>query len=323
MISGSFGGVNLEDIDFAEIYEGIPKAYWHNCILSLEDGIITYELAFAKLDYKSKCFNAGRGYNVESGVCDWQYSQHILIFDNVPEIYDCTIHTIISDEKNPYNHIYTFLGSIEQAIKNCMKYDYDFGEYLGITSKSISFSTEITFSLLSIVCYKGKLFTKFIYGILLSLIMIAGEYICIVPFTTKMIPMTVNEDMNTLTAMLFSFILELASKIALGVMAISEPKFPLVQSISKNLIHFRKLSGMTQTELAEKINYSDKSISKWERGDGVPDIFVLTEIAEIFGVTVNDFLSEESMLKKKLKSKKNLMKKNQKKRQKKNMNINY
>lgn len=128
---------NLEDIDFAEIYEGIPKAYWHNCILSLEDGVITYELAFAKLDYKSKCFNAGRGYNVESGVCDWQYSQHILIFDNVPEIYDCTIHTIISDEKNPYNHIYTFLGSIEQAIKNCMKYDYDFGAYLGITSKSI------------------------------------------------------------------------------------------------------------------------------------------------------------------------------------------
>lgn len=76
----------------------------------------------------------------------------------------------------------------------------------------------------------------------------------------------------------------------------------LTKIISKNLIHFRKLFGMTQTELAERINYSDKSVSKWERGDGVPDIFVLTEIAEIFGVTVNDFLSEESMPKKKLKA---------------------
>lgn len=128
---------NLEDIDFAEIYEGIPKAYWHNCILSLEDGIITYELEFAKLEDKSKHFNAARGYNVRSGVCDWQYSQHILILDNIPEVYDCPVKSILSNIKNPYQHIYTFLGSVELAIKQCMKYDHDFGEYLGIISKSI------------------------------------------------------------------------------------------------------------------------------------------------------------------------------------------
>ena len=46
--------------------------------------------------------------------------------------------------------------------------------------------------------------------------------------------------------------------------------------------------------LAEQLNYSDKSVSKWERGDGLPDIGVLISMAEIFGVTVNDLVSEHS-----------------------------
>lgn len=49
---------------------------------------------------------------------------------------------------------------------------------------------------------------------------------------------------------------------------------------------------MTQAELAEKINYSDKNVSKWERAEGVPDVLVLHELAELYGVTVNDFLIE-------------------------------
>ena len=75
----------------------------------------------------------------------------------------------------------------------------------------------------------------------------------------------------------------------------------LTETISKNLAHFRKLSGMTQAQLAQKLNYSDKSVSKWERGEGVPDALVLYEIANIFGVTVNDFFDESSVLKKKIK----------------------
>lgn len=67
----------------------------------------------------------------------------------------------------------------------------------------------------------------------------------------------------------------------------------LAQIIAANLTAYRKLNGMTQAELAEKINYSDKSVSKWERGDGVPDIYVLALLAEIYGVTVNDLISEE------------------------------
>lgn len=64
--------------------------------------------------------------------------------------------------------------------------------------------------------------------------------------------------------------------------------------VAANLVRYRKAAGMTQLELAEKINYSDKSVSKWERGDGMPDVFVLYSLAEIYGVTVNDFLCEHT-----------------------------
>lgn len=128
---------NLNEINFLDIYEGIPKAYWHNCILSLEDAVITYELAFSKLGLKSREFNALRGYNVDTGVCEWQYSQHIMFFDGRSEIYDCLPHIITVNENDVYSHIYLFLGSLEQSIKNCIKYDYDFGDYLGITSSTI------------------------------------------------------------------------------------------------------------------------------------------------------------------------------------------
>lgn len=60
--------------------------------------------------------------------------------------------------------------------------------------------------------------------------------------------------------------------------------------IAKNLTRYRKLANLTQLEVAEKLNYSDKSVSKWEQGNGMPDIFVLEQLSELYGVTVNDFL---------------------------------
>lgn len=54
----------------------------------------------------------------------------------------------------------------------------------------------------------------------------------------------------------------------------------------------RKDYGMTQIELAEKLNYSDKAISKWERGESLPDVTVLKAIADIFGVTVDYLLQD-------------------------------
>ena len=61
--------------------------------------------------------------------------------------------------------------------------------------------------------------------------------------------------------------------------------------IAENIVRLRHRSGMTQIGLAEKLNYSDKAVSKWERGESVPDISVLKNIADLFGVTVDYLIS--------------------------------
>ena len=68
--------------------------------------------------------------------------------------------------------------------------------------------------------------------------------------------------------------------------------------VAKNLIAYRKQKGLTQAELAEKISYSDKSISKWERGECLPDLAILKQLADFYGITVNDFLNETGDIKK-------------------------
>lgn len=65
------------------------------------------------------------------------------------------------------------------------------------------------------------------------------------------------------------------------------------QTIAKNLIHYRKAAGLTQAELAEKINYSDKSVSKWESGNGIPDVYTLVQLAKLYGVTMDAFVEEK------------------------------
>ena len=63
--------------------------------------------------------------------------------------------------------------------------------------------------------------------------------------------------------------------------------------IAKNITEYRKANSMTQLELANALNYTDKAISKWERGESVPDVFVLKQIAEIFEVTLDDLISSK------------------------------
>jgi transcriptional regulator with XRE-family HTH domain len=63
------------------------------------------------------------------------------------------------------------------------------------------------------------------------------------------------------------------------------------QIIARNITALRQASKMTQIELAEKLNYSDKAISKWERGESIPDVLVLKTIADLFGVSL-DYLLE-------------------------------
>lgn len=68
----------------------------------------------------------------------------------------------------------------------------------------------------------------------------------------------------------------------------------LRQTVAENLVYYRRRQGMTQAALAETLNYSDKSVSKWERGEGLPDITVLCRLAEYYGITVNDLVSRRS-----------------------------
>ena len=63
--------------------------------------------------------------------------------------------------------------------------------------------------------------------------------------------------------------------------------------IANNISELRKEFGLTQYELAEKLNYSDKSVSKWERGEAVPDVIVLKEIADLFNVSLDYMVEEE------------------------------
>ena len=58
-------------------------------------------------------------------------------------------------------------------------------------------------------------------------------------------------------------------------------------TIASNLIRLRLAAGMTQAEVGEKLNYSDKTISKWERGEVTTDVFLLMEIAALFDVSVD------------------------------------
>ena len=60
---------------------------------------------------------------------------------------------------------------------------------------------------------------------------------------------------------------------------------------ASNIINLRTNAGLTQAELGAKLNYSDKTISKWERAEAIPDAYVLKQIGEIFGVTVDNLLS--------------------------------
>lgn len=66
----------------------------------------------------------------------------------------------------------------------------------------------------------------------------------------------------------------------------------LKQIVAKNIADLRREAGMTQLQLAGKLNYSDKAVSKWESGASIPDAAVLLAIANLFGVTVDYILSE-------------------------------
>ena len=66
--------------------------------------------------------------------------------------------------------------------------------------------------------------------------------------------------------------------------------------IGLNIALQRKKAGLTQAGLAAKLNYSDKAVSKWERGESIPDVLTLVAMAEQFEISVNDLLTDPNAL---------------------------
>ena len=74
------------------------------------------------------------------------------------------------------------------------------------------------------------------------------------------------------------------------------PDEKLKFQIGTNISLLRKKLGLTQAGLAEKLNYSDKAISKWERGESMPDVLTLVALARVLGVKVDDLLKDPNAL---------------------------
>ena len=66
----------------------------------------------------------------------------------------------------------------------------------------------------------------------------------------------------------------------------------LKEIVSKNILYLRTSNKMTQLELGEALSYSDKAVSKWERGEAIPDAYVLKKLSTLFNVSVDYLLSE-------------------------------
>ena len=65
--------------------------------------------------------------------------------------------------------------------------------------------------------------------------------------------------------------------------------------VAQNLIKYRKANHLTQLDVAERLNYSDKAVSKWERGESTPDVYTLQAIAKLYGVSIDALCSEEEV----------------------------
>lgn len=62
--------------------------------------------------------------------------------------------------------------------------------------------------------------------------------------------------------------------------------------VAANLVRLRKENQLTQLQLAEMLHYSDKAVSKWERGESLPDLAVMKQLADYYGIRIDDFLND-------------------------------
>ena len=68
-----------------------------------------------------------------------------------------------------------------------------------------------------------------------------------------------------------------------------------LRKIGQYIASKRKEQGLTQVELAEKLGMSNKSVSKWERGVCLPDVSIYTELCDILGISLNEFIAGEDL----------------------------
>ena len=66
----------------------------------------------------------------------------------------------------------------------------------------------------------------------------------------------------------------------------------LKTQLGANIVAYRKRSGLTQAKLAEQLNYSDKAVTKWERGESMPDVLTLVQLAELFEISTDELLAD-------------------------------
>lgn len=66
----------------------------------------------------------------------------------------------------------------------------------------------------------------------------------------------------------------------------------LRKTVGKNIARYRKSHQQTQAALGQKLNYTDKAVSKWERGESLPDLYVLSQIASLYGISVGILIGE-------------------------------
>lgn len=68
-----------------------------------------------------------------------------------------------------------------------------------------------------------------------------------------------------------------------------------IVKIGKYIARRRKILGLTQKQVAERLGMSDKSVSKWERGICMPDVSVYTQLCDILGISINEFIAGEDI----------------------------
>ncbi|MGD9678721.1 MAG: DUF6602 domain-containing protein [Vulcanibacillus sp.] len=133
LICNKLKGFNLDNIDFEGVYCDIPRNYWHNAILSLEDGEFAYIYDFKKIEEK-----------VRKPLYEF-IGEKVLTKLEIPYPYYLLSHDIIKWDVNflevsnetPYLHIHAFLSSINMAIKRVNTYEHDRVKYLGLNPDDI------------------------------------------------------------------------------------------------------------------------------------------------------------------------------------------